>query len=84
MYSHNLAHPQAIISDEGSHFYNKLFESIMNKYGVKHKIATSYHPQTNGLVELFNREIKQLLEKTVKTNRKDWALRLDDLQWATV
>lgn len=74
--------PRAIISDEGSHFCNKLFESMMQRYNVNHKIATTYHPQTNGLVELFNREIKQVLEKTVKINRKDWALKLDDALWA--
>ena len=50
--------PRAIISDEGSHFCNKLFKSMMQKYNVNHKIATAYHPQTNGLAELSNREIK--------------------------
>ena len=51
---------------------------MMQKYSVNHKTATTFHPQTNGLVELSNREIKQVLEKTVKINRKDWALKLDD------
>ena len=36
--------PRAIISDEGSHFCNKLFESMMQKYNVNHEIATAYHP----------------------------------------
>ena len=40
--------PKAIISDRGSHFYNKPFESLIAKYDVKHKVATPYHPQTNG------------------------------------
>ncbi|XP_073138503.1 uncharacterized protein [Henckelia pumila] len=52
------------------------------KYGVKHKVSTPYHPQTSGQVEVSNREIKQILEKSVSTNRKDWALRLDDALWA--
>ena len=38
--------PKAIISDGGSHFYNKPFENLMAKYGVKQKVATPYHPQT--------------------------------------
>ena len=54
----------------------------MKKYGITHKIATPYHPQTNGQVELANREIKQILEKTVNPNRKDWSLRLTDALWA--
>ena len=32
--------PKAIISDGGSHFCNKPFESHLTKYGVKHKVAT--------------------------------------------
>ena len=74
--------PRAIISDEGTHFCNKLFDNHLSKYGVKHKIALTYHPQTNGQAEISNREIKNILEKTVNTNRKDWAKKLDDALWA--
>ena len=54
---------KAIISDEGSHFCTKPFKNLMAKYGVKHKVATPYHPQTSGQVELANREIKTILMK---------------------
>ena len=54
----------------------------MQKYGVVHRLSTSYHPQTGGQVELANKEIKQILEKTVSPNRKDWSLRLTDALWA--
>ena len=54
----------------------------MQKYGVVHKISTSYHPHTNGQAELANREIKKILEKTVNNNCKDWYLRLSDAVWA--
>ena len=70
--------PKAIISDGGSHFCNKPFESLLTKYGVKHKVATPYHPQTSGQVELANREIKTILMKLVNSNRKDWSLKLLD------
>ena len=36
--------PKAIISDGGSHFCNKPYENLLTKYGVKHKVATPYHP----------------------------------------
>ncbi|XP_075521398.1 uncharacterized protein LOC142554621 [Primulina tabacum] len=49
---------------------------------VKHRVTLAYHPQANGQAEISNREIKQILEKTVKTNRKDWAIKLDDALWA--
>ncbi|RVW85950.1 Retrovirus-related Pol polyprotein from transposon 17.6 [Vitis vinifera] len=55
--------PKAIISDGGAHFCNKPFEALLSKYGVKHKVATPYHPQTSGQVELANREIKNILMK---------------------
>ena len=74
--------PKAIISDGGSHFCNKPFESLLTKYGVKHKVATPYHPQTSGQVELANREIKTILMKVVNSNRKDWSLKLLDSLWA--
>ena len=74
--------PKAIISDGGSYFCNKPFENLMDKYGVKHKVATPYHPQTSGQVELTNREIKTILMKVVNSNRKDWSLKLLDSLWA--
>ena len=63
--------PKAIISNGGSHFCNKPLENLLAKYGVKHKVATPYHPQTSGQVELTNREIKIILMKVVSSNRKD-------------
>jgi hypothetical protein len=74
--------PRFIISDGGSHFINKTFAALMAKYGVKHKVATPYHPQTNGQVEISNREIKSILEKAVNTTRKDWSTKLLDVLWA--
>ncbi|XP_028802716.1 uncharacterized protein LOC114757797 [Neltuma alba] len=74
--------PRAIISDQGTHFCNRSMQSLLSKYGVMHKVATPYHPQTNGQAELSNREIKLILEKTVQPNRKDWSKRLDDALWA--
>ncbi|KAJ9558521.1 hypothetical protein OSB04_013135 [Centaurea solstitialis] len=74
--------PRALISDEGTHFINKMLEEVLEKYDIRHRIATAYHPQTNGLAELSNREIKGILAKVVKPHRKDWASKLDDALWA--
>jgi hypothetical protein len=74
--------PRALISDGGSHFLHRSFEALLRKYSVHHKVATPYHPQTSGQVELSNREIKFILEKTVRPDRKDWSLRLNDALWA--
>ena len=74
--------PRAIISDGGSHFCNRPVGTLMKKYGIIHKVGLPYHPQTQGQVELANREIKTILEKTVNPSRKDWSLRLIDALWA--
>ncbi|CAN6695199.1 unnamed protein product [Malus baccata var. baccata] len=74
--------PRVLISDGDSHFCNRTIEALLKKYGVTHKVATPYHPQTSGQAEVSNREIKQILEKTVGPNWKDWSLRLNDALWA--
>ena len=74
--------PRVIISDRGTHFCNKNMETLLARYGVKHKIATPYHPQTSGQVEVSNRELKKILERTVSKSRKEWARKLDDALWA--
>ncbi|XP_027181814.1 uncharacterized protein LOC113780200 [Coffea eugenioides] len=74
--------PRAIISDQGTHFCNRTIEALMRKYGVHHRVGTTYHPQTNGQAEISNREIKSILKKTVNPNHKNWSTRLDDALWA--
>ncbi|RVW67291.1 Gag-Pol polyprotein [Vitis vinifera] len=73
---------KAIISDGGTHFCNKSFETLLAKYGVKHKVATPYQPQTSGQVELANREIKNILMKVVNMSRRNWSVKLHDSLWA--
>ncbi|RDX82795.1 hypothetical protein CR513_36375, partial [Mucuna pruriens] len=73
---------KALISDQGSHFYNRAMASLLQKYGVAHRIVTAYHPQTNDQAEVSNREIKQTLQKMTNPSRKDWSRLLEDALWA--
>ncbi|CAM8959623.1 unnamed protein product [Rhodiola kirilowii] len=74
--------PKAIISDQGTHFCNRMMASTLKHDHVHHRTSTAYHPQTNGQAEISNREIKGILEKMVKPTRKDWSQRLNDALWA--
>ncbi|XP_015163257.1 uncharacterized protein [Solanum tuberosum] len=64
------------------HFINSSVQNSLAKYGVRHKVATAYHPQTSGQVEVSNREVKQILQKTPNAQRNDLAEKLDDALWA--
>ncbi|XP_021745356.1 uncharacterized protein K02A2.6-like [Chenopodium quinoa] len=74
--------PRMLISDGGSHFAKKQFEALLKRYGVHHKVGLPYHPQTQGQVEVLNREMKNLFERMVNKSRKDRSLKLDDTLWA--
>ena len=74
--------PITIISDEGSHFANKIFAKLMSKYGVRHVMSLAYHPQSNEQDEISSRDIKNILENTVNASRKDWSSKLEDALWA--
>nr|GEU80456.1 reverse transcriptase domain-containing protein [Tanacetum cinerariifolium] len=74
--------PRAIISDRGTHFCNDKFAKVMSKYGVTHHLATAYHTQTSGQVEVSNRCLKHILERTVEENRASWSEKLEDALWA--
>nr|GEW06219.1 reverse transcriptase domain-containing protein [Tanacetum cinerariifolium] len=74
--------PKAIISDRGTHYRNDQFAKVMSKYGVTHRLSTAYHPQTSGQVEVTNRGLKRILERTVGENHDSWTNKLDDALWA--
>nr|GEY33687.1 reverse transcriptase domain-containing protein [Tanacetum cinerariifolium] len=61
---------------------NDQFAKVMLKYNVTHRLATAYHPQTSGQVEVSNRGLKRILERTVGENCASWSDKLDDALWA--
>ena len=74
--------PRYLMTDGGSHFIHGAFKKALAKYDVNHRVASPYHPQTSGQVELTNREIKLILQKTVNKSRKNWSKKLSDALWA--
>jgi len=53
-------------------------QKVLGHYNVRHKVTSPYHPQTNDQVEVSNRELKKILEKTIASSRKAWVVKLDD------
>nr|GEW01152.1 hypothetical protein [Tanacetum cinerariifolium] len=74
--------PKALISDCGTYFCNSQLEKVLQKYGVTHKLSTTYHHQTNGQTEVTNIAIKCILERSVGYNLKNCSKKLDDALWA--
>jgi hypothetical protein len=74
--------PMYLVTDGGSHFKHCAFRKTLAKFEISHRICSPYHPQTSGQVELSNRELKMILQKTVNKSRFDWPKRIIDALWA--
>ena len=68
--------PNQLLSDRGANFLSNLLTEVYSLMGIQKLNTTAYHPQTDGLVERFNRTLIDMLAKTVKSNCKDWDQRL--------
>nr|GEX08146.1 reverse transcriptase domain-containing protein [Tanacetum cinerariifolium] len=74
--------PKSLIGDRDTYFCNSQLEKALQKYGLTHKLSTTYHSQTNGQTEVTNRAIKRILERSIGYNPKNWSEKLDDALWA--
>ena len=64
--------PTEILSDRGKAFLSSLMKEIVKLLGIHQTNTTAYHPQTDGLVERFNRTLTTMLAKTAKKGGRDW------------
>jgi transposase InsO family protein len=69
-------------SDRGTHLTGNSFRKCLSKLGIEQRVATAYHPQTNGQEETSNRQLKSILNKIVEKGGKDWSKKLDGALWA--
>jgi transposase InsO family protein len=74
--------PRKVISDGGTHFTDKNFHKYLLRHGIHHNITTPYHPQTSGQAKKLNKQIKNILQKTVNEIGTAWKDRLPDALWA--
>ena len=64
--------PQKIHSDQGRQFESNLFREMCKLLGIDKTRTTPYHPQSDGMVERFNRTLATMLTAYVSTNQRDW------------
>ncbi|KAG1144128.1 hypothetical protein G6F37_012343 [Rhizopus arrhizus] len=68
--------PTIIVSDNGKPFVSKMIQQVCRNFSIIHKTTTPYNPQSNGLIERFNRTLGQILQKRTKEEKDDWDLYL--------
>ena len=68
--------PNIIISDRGLQFASKVFNGIFEAIGVKHKMSTVFHPQTDGQTERYNQELEAYLRIYCAYKPDKWSNKL--------
>jgi transposase InsO family protein len=66
--------PSILTSDRGVQFTSDVWQSMCFKLGIQHKPTTAYHPQANGMVERFHRQLKASLR--ARLEGPDWLAQL--------
>ena len=64
--------PREVLSDQGTNFMSQLLRELYNLLNIRPIRTSPYHPQTDGLVEHFNKTLKALLRKLVIKEGRDW------------
>uniref|UniRef100_A0A3B3I8A6 Integrase catalytic domain-containing protein n=1 Tax=Oryzias latipes TaxID=8090 RepID=A0A3B3I8A6_ORYLA len=73
--------PKYLVSDRGPQFTSQLISDLCQKWGVIHKMTTSYHPQTN-LTERVNRTLKVMMSSYVGSRHEEWDKWLPEFRFA--
>ena len=68
--------PQYLHTDQGRNFESKLMKEVCELLGIKKTRTSPYHPQSDGMVERFNRTLEAMLSKYVSDNQRDWDVHL--------
>ena len=75
-------HPRVLITDNGQEFMSNIFREGCRALCIDHRRTTPAHPQTNGVVERFNRTLKETLRKLVNNQASSWEDQLAAALWS--
>jgi predicted RNA methylase len=64
--------PSDIVCDQDKLFVSQFWTALMKLMGVKIKMSTSYHPETDGACECTNKTVNQMLHFHIKCNQRGW------------
>ena len=64
--------PESVVSDRGPQFAAELTRELNRMLGIKTKLSTVFHPQTDGQTERMNQELEQYLRFFIEHRQKDW------------
>jgi len=64
--------PESVVSDRGPQFAAELTKELNRMLGIKTKLSTAFHPQTDGQTERMNQELEQYLRFFIEHRQKDW------------
>ena len=73
--------PDIMISDRGPQFTLNVFNGIMDTLGIKHRMSTAFHPQTDGQTERYNQELEAYLQIYCAYKPDEWSKKLSLAQF---
>jgi len=74
--------PKILMSDRGTHFLNETIDALIEEFQIYHHKGMPYHPQANGVVEDFNKILKNVLTKVFHVQWNDWVVCVPVVLWA--
>ena len=74
--------PITLISDQGSHSINKTIKALTDQFKINHRWSTTYHHQSNGAIEAFNKKLTRGITKICNADKDDWDEKIPAVLWA--
>ena len=73
--------PSTLLSDQGTQFLSNEFQELLQSYGIHHTVTSSYHPETNGMIERMHATINTMIRSTIAEGG-EWRTKLPAISWA--